>query len=91
MLSGTLLVTLEKLIMSSMTPFAKNANQHRQKVPRYVDEGQLNEEKHNAALFPGHLRSDTTGGREKQIWHMYAHGTVKMLLFSRNSMKVSSL
>lgn len=48
-----------------MTPFAKNANQHRQKVPRYVDEGQLNEEKHNAALFPGHLRSDTTGGREK--------------------------
>lgn len=90
MLSGTLLVTLEKLIMSSMTPFAKNANQHRQKVPRYVDEGQLNEEKHNAALFPGHLRSDTTGGREKQIWHMYAHGTVKTLLFSRNSMKVSS-
>lgn len=90
MLSGTLLVTLEKL-MSSMTPFAKNANQHRQKVPRYVDEGQLNEEKHNAALFPGHLRSDTTGGREKQIWHMYAHGTVKTLLFSRNSMKVSSL
>lgn len=70
----------------------KNANQHRQKAPRYVDKEQLNEEKHNdATLFPGHLRSDTTRGAEKQIWHMYAHGTVKTLLFSRNFMKIASL
>lgn len=56
MLSGTLLVTLEKLIMSSMTPFAKNANQHRQKVPRYVDEGQLNEEKTQRCIVPRSLK-----------------------------------
>lgn len=40
--------------------------------------------------FQAVLRTDTTRDAEKQIWHIYAHRTVKMLLLSRK-LKITSL